>query len=134
MLPYLLICQINEKNWIMKILSKDIIEKIKNDYCETDKARIIEIFSKLALENPKVGVMPQALRGILYLADGDVEKLKIICLPYLKYDHRDIIMEAEEKAGNPGHWFSIPFDEMDSFSGELPNQSKDVEEEDNLSF
>jgi hypothetical protein len=52
----------------------------------------------------------------------------------MKLDPREILMEAEDKAGNPGHWFSIPFDEMDDFSGELPIQHKDFEEDDNLPF
>ena len=68
------------------------------------------------------------------MVEGDLYNLRERCLPYLKDDPRDLIREAEEKAGNPGHWFSIPFDEMENFSGELPATEKEESKDNNLPF
>lgn len=54
----------------------------------------------------------QLARSILYLSGGDITKLRQIFELHFYGDPRDVIMDAESKAGNPGHYFIPPFDEM----------------------
>ncbi|MFY0592830.1 hypothetical protein [Roseivirga sp.] len=85
---------------------KDIGIMIQRDF-ESDRDKVIVIdFLKIIAETKwNVGTQ-QLSRAIVYLIDGDVNNLK-------KFDPisdpRDIIMEAEIKAGNPGHYFTKPF-------------------------
>jgi len=111
----------------------DIIQKIESDYSSSEQKEVLNILQNLYQENANVGSMEQAIRGLVYIADSNIQVVKEYCLPYLQHDPRDIIMEAEEKAGNPGHWFGIPFNEMESFSGKLPSNEEEYED-DGLSF
>jgi hypothetical protein len=112
---------------------EDVVSELKRSF-DTDKAAEAEkILRNLFAEFYNVGSIPQAIRSIVYLSGDDLSKIRSMCIPYLKDDPRDIIMDAEEAAGNPGHWFGIPFHEMKDFSGELP-EDKSKEENDNLPF
>lgn len=119
-------------NKSQKYLASDVIDRIKLDFKESEREEVISILEKTLYTYSNVGAMDQAVRSIVYMADGNIKIIKDYCIPHLKYDPRDIIIEAEEKAGNPGHWFSIPFDEMANFSGELPEGEE--HEDDGLPF
>lgn len=114
-------------------LPTDIIQKIESDYNDSEQKEVLNILESLYKDNAKVGSMEQAIRGLIYIANSNIKLIKEYCIPYLQYDPRDIIMEAEEKAGNPGHWFGIPFSEMTNSSNKTPNTSKE-HRGDELSF
>lgn len=114
-------------------LPEDIAAKISQDFTDEDKDEVRLILTETFTEHHNVGTIIQCIRAILFLSEGDVSKVRDYCLPYLSEDPRDLIMEAVEAAGNPGHWFGIPFDEMEYFTGELPER-KSNEEGDNLPF
>lgn len=114
-------------------LSPDINHQVQVDFPDkTAFIEVLEILTKLYEDNKNYGPMIQAIRGLVYIAKGDVEIIRSYCVPHLQHDPRDVIMEAEHLAGNPGHWFGIPFDQMESFSGELPETTPS--EDDGLPF
>lgn len=53
----------------------------------------------------------QLARSILVLSEGRVSTIRQIIESGFHGDPRDIIMAAKRKAGNPGHYFSDPFDD-----------------------
>jgi len=55
----------------------------------------------------------QLARSILVLSDGKVSEVKNIFNSDFMGDPRDIIMSAEAKADNPGHYFTDPFFDTD---------------------
>ncbi|OEK05418.1 hypothetical protein [Roseivirga misakiensis] len=88
------------------ILTKDIENKILKDFSSNSEHHSVRhLLEKIALTEWNVGSQ-QLCRAILYLLDGDVSKLKKF---ELISDPRDVITEAENKAGNPGHYFEKPF-------------------------
>ncbi len=93
-------------------LPGDILNKIDQDFDHEDKQEIKDLLTELYAHMHKDGPIIQAIRGIIFLADKDAERIRDLCIPYLQREPREIIVEAEEKAGNPGHWFNIPFDQM----------------------
>jgi len=114
-------------------LPEDIINKIDQDFDICNGQEIKDLLSELYANMYKDGPIIQAIRGIIFLANKDVNKLKDLCIPYMR-EPRGIIAEAEEKAGNPGHWFNIPFDEMKDFNGGLPKIEDERSADDNLPF
>lgn len=106
----------------------DVYRKIDSDFNVAERNKIKEIIGNLFDDYEGLGILLQAVRGLLYLSNGDMSKFQ----HYLEYDFRDMVQEAEEQAGNPGHWFSIPFEEMENFSGVLPESEE--EEGDDFPF
>ena len=92
-------------------LSPDILDKIVEDFEAPDREQVIAIMEDIKQRNFNVGT-DQIIRSLIFLAKGSTKTLFNTFLPMMKLDPRDIIMEAEEEAGNPGHWFSIPFNKM----------------------
>jgi hypothetical protein len=101
-------------------IPNDIEKKIIDDFHGEEQEIVKLLFQRICQYNT---YSSQVLRSILFLSIGDFKKVIRYYLTY-EVDPRDVIGEAEEKAGNPGHWFSIPFDEMPEFSGKLPNSSE----------
>lgn len=56
----------------------------------------------------------QMARSIIFLAEGNVSMVKDIFEREFYGDPRDVIMMAEKKSGNPGHFFMITFDEINN--------------------
>lgn len=113
-------------------IQEEISLKIKEDFKLEEVEAVKKIIRNIIRYGSNTGV-DQVLRSILYLSEGDLRKVKKYYEMYCD-DPRDVVGEAEQKAGNPGHWFSIPFDEMDDFAGELPKLEKEKSEDDNLPF
>lgn len=62
-----------------------------------------------ALWDRPLNVGPAQLsRSILMLAEGNVQEVRKLCEGTMG-DPRDVIMAAERKAGDPGHYFIPPF-------------------------
>ena len=113
-------------------MTKDIENRIRQDFNNPrDITSVNEVFSRIVKFGSNTDV-DQVLRSILYLSDGSVSEVNKYYQMYCE-DPRDVIGEAETRAGNPGHWFGIPFDEMEGFSGELPER-KSNDGGDNLPF
>jgi hypothetical protein len=112
------------------MLSTDIIEKINFDF-KGDADRAETFIKKLIMDGGMKGT-EQFIRSLIFLANGNFDQLRSLRLSI--DDPRDLIMRDEEAAGNPGHYFIIPFSEMDSFSGELPNNDSSWIENNDLSF
>lgn len=102
----------------IKMIAKDVQDRVQRDYEEVEAKEIIETLNELC----EIGfnVSPhQVCRSAIYVADGSYSKFLNVALPMLKSDPRDIIDEAERIAGGPGHFFSIPFPEIDIFYDRL---------------
>lgn len=94
----------------MHMLPEDIAQRITRDYPELiDRATVTGEIEQLWTASLNVGPV-QLARSILYLAEGDGAKLAELCRN-LMGDPRDVIMAAERKAGDPGHYFIHPFND-----------------------
>lgn len=94
----------------MNEIDVDIIERISKDYSKDDAIKVVSIIQNIFLSGSSVGVS-QLARSILFLSNGNFNEIKKL----LGCDPRDVILAAERKAGNPGHYFDIPFPEIDNF-------------------
>ena len=89
-------------------LPGDIENKIDQEYpARPQNARAKELITGLWSDSLNVGP-DQLARAMLVLADGDLERLATLKKDYMG-DPRDVIMNAEAKAGFPGHYFTDPF-------------------------
>ena len=108
----------------MKEIDPDIIEKIHSDFkgieAEEVKSIMKDIFDNIAV----VGAS-QFARSLLFLSDGDLDKLKKDYLIMANKDPRDVILAAERKARNPGHYFVIPFSEIEGFLNNIYKEETD---------
>lgn len=89
------------------MIALEIIKRINRDFESTsDKDEVIAFLNSLYAKTLNVG-SDQLARAIVYLLQGDIEQIG----KFLKMndDPRDIVMKAEQKAGNPGHYFLEPF-------------------------
>ncbi|MCG8328770.1 MAG: hypothetical protein MI974_13850 [Chitinophagales bacterium] len=96
------------------MIAIDIKKKKKKDFKEEDRYVVEIIFRGIYSKETKYYTRDQICRSILFLAGGDINNL-ISFLKMLKVDSRDVIDAAELKAGCPGHYFAIPFPEIESF-------------------
>lgn len=97
----------------MAILLTDIDKKIdelfNNDYERQTAKQLI-----LSLWQTSLNVGPDQLaRSILIISDGELSKIQEIFSSNFYEDPRDVIMEAETKAGNPKHYFTKPLSDVD---------------------
>ena len=85
----------------------DVQKKILEDYPEKNEQHFVEKELLKIINEPISVGEDQLSRSIIFLADGDLNKFKEV----IRFDdYRDVIVEAENKNGNPGHHFTIPFD------------------------
>jgi hypothetical protein len=96
----------------MTTLPPDIENKINKLFSnETDRIQAKELMGSLWTETLNVG-SAQLARSILVLSNGNLDKIIEIKKDYYG-DPRDVIMMAEGRLGNPGHYFNEPFKEDD---------------------
>jgi hypothetical protein len=57
----------------------------------------------------------QLIRSILILSEGRLSAIRKIIDSDYYGDPWDVIMKAEQKLGNPGHYFIPAFEEIDQF-------------------
>jgi len=95
-----------------KILPRDIEEKINQLFLLSEENQEVKVLVQ-NLWSIYLGVgADQLARSILVLSEGNISKLRDIFLQEFYGDPRDVIMMAEYKVGNPGHYFIPTFDEM----------------------
>ena len=92
----------------MTKLPPDIENKITRLFTnEIERARAKDLILSLWSETLNVGPA-QLARSILTISEGDLKKIIEIKINFYG-DPRDVIMDAERKLGNPGHYFIEPF-------------------------
>lgn len=92
-------------------LAPDIQKKIESLFLDTnEKLQVEALLFSLSSNALNVGAT-QLARAILVLSDGNLSELKKIFASDFYGDPRDLLMRAEGKAGNPGHFFTEPFDD-----------------------
>ena len=108
------------------IFTKDIHQKIRKEF-RLNEVEEVEKELKQRVDNG-LNVGPnQFVRSVIFLANKSIEELKSILLNF--DDPRDVVGEAEYKSGELGHWFAIPFEEIEQlngekYSGEIFNQNQ----------
>lgn len=106
-------------------LPKDIINRIHQEFPIDDIVEVEQILNQIYTQSWNVR-SDQLCRSILYLSSGSLKKMKEELLPMLDTEPRDVIFEAEYKAGGPGHYFSIPFSEIDMFFDKLYKEEDEL--------
>lgn len=96
------------------MFKEDIYKKIQTDFPANDIDAVKEVLLEAIAPALNVGE-DQFVRSLVFLADKDIDELKRIVRDY--GDPRDIIWEAEHRAGNQGHWFTIPFEQIEALKG-----------------
>ncbi len=76
-----------------------------------ERVKAKELISSLWTENLNVGPA-QLARSILTISNDDLNKIIEIAKDFYG-DPRDVIMIAEGRLGNPGHYFIEPFNDDD---------------------
>lgn len=90
------------------MLPIDIKDRISRDFPDQrEQIKMIEFISEIFRREWNIG-SDQFCRAIVILIDGDVELIE----HYKSVsDPRDVVRSAERKLGNPGHYFTQPFNE-----------------------
>jgi len=93
----------------MTLLPDDINARIVQLFPSShDRQHVRELLKSLWVISLNVGP-DQLARSILILSNGQISEIEYIFSTHFSGDPRDIIMEAESKIGNPGHYFIQPF-------------------------
>ena len=108
------------------MIEQDILDRIDKDFNFADALRVRKIL--LGIHNESIGYYSYSTvcRSIVFLANGNVDKIESELLRILKSDPRDLIDMAEFKAKGPGHNFRIPFPEIDSFFDKLYERDEEA--------
>ena len=94
-------------------MPKDILIKIDEMFPEKeDNITAKNLIEDIRETTSNVGY-PQLIRSILTLSEGNLSVIRKIVDSDYYGDPRDVIMRAEKKLGNPGHYFIPAFDEID---------------------
>ena len=86
-------------------MKSDIQKYVTDHFPLKDQQQVFFLMEELSNKSWNVGT-DQLLRSLLFLSKGDIGKLNDL-LPI--EDPRDIILLAEQEAGNPGHYFINSF-------------------------
>ena len=93
----------------MTLIPNDIENKIEQLFHSyTDRQEVQKLLLTLWTTSLNVGA-DQLARSILILSDGQLFEIKKIFASEFYGDPRNVIMSAEAKIGNPGHYFIQPF-------------------------
>ncbi len=94
----------------MQTLPVDIQDKINSLFIvASEREEVSQLLLDLWKTSLNVGE-EQLARGLLVLCDGKVAALREIIDSDFYGDPRDVLMRAERKLGNPGHYFINGFD------------------------
>ena len=90
-------------------LPEDIILKIDELFpADEDNSNAKKLIGQIYTSTLNVG-QDQLTRSILYISNGNISEIKRIIDSNFYGDPRDVIMDAEHRAGNPGHYFLNAF-------------------------
>jgi hypothetical protein len=94
-------------------IPKDILLKIDELFPALgDNLAAKNLFEEIRQATANVG-FAQLMRSILILSQGSLSVVRKIIQSDFYGDPRDVIMKAERKLGNPGHYFIPAFEEID---------------------
>jgi hypothetical protein len=94
-------------------MPKDILLKIDEMFpAMDDNLAAINLLEEIRQATANVG-FAQLIRSILILSEGSLSVIRKIIQSDFYGDPRDVIMKAERKLGNPGHYFIPAFEEID---------------------
>jgi len=111
-----------------KKLPIDILNKVNKDFNSVNQLELKLILNEILSSRLNVG-HHQLIRSLLYLSEGKINNLKNIYIPMMNLDPRDVVMSAEEKAGLPGHYFSISFDEMNANENLVKKEFEELDDD-----
>ena len=95
------------------ILPTDIKNRLDKLFpIASDRQKVERLLLSIWTTSLNVGE-EQLARSILVLSDGNVSEVQNIFNSGFMGDPRDVIISAEEKADNPGHYFTDPFFDTD---------------------
>lgn len=83
-----------------KNLPIEIVAFVKQSFVDKEQDEVLLILTETYTDNYNVGTILKAIKAILVLSKGDIERVKDYCVPYLSDDPRDLIMDAEKEIGN----------------------------------
>ncbi len=93
----------------MTVLPSDIEKKIDQLFqTAEERQEVKEILLELWELRLNVGT-DQLARSLLVLSNGQLPEIKKIIASGFTGDPRDVVMSAENKMGNPGHFNMEPF-------------------------
>ncbi|WP_421800047.1 hypothetical protein [Haliscomenobacter sp.] len=90
-------------------LPPDIIDFIVDKFPVPSCHYAISLCSVLFALRKDTGYSEEVIRSALFISDGDIAILK---REFDYGDYRDILLAAEQKSGNFGHYFRMPFPEV----------------------
>ena len=103
-----------------KHLPEDILERIGQDYEWHDALWVTSILSCLYSQEENPYSELGFIRSALYLAKGRQEQL----LEELRDDYRNVLLAAEQLSGSYGHYFRIPFPEIEELERRTAEAAK----------
>ena len=93
-------------------IPKDILLKIDELFpAMEDNIAAKNLVEEITQATANVG-FAQLIRSILILSEGNLSGIRKIVQSDFYGDPRDVIMKAERKLGNPGHYFVPSFEEI----------------------
>lgn len=92
-----------------RTLPPDIIDFIVDKFPVPSCHYAISLCSVLFALRKDTGYSEEVIRSALFISDGDIAILK---REFDYGDYRDILLAAEQKSGNFGHYFRMPFPEV----------------------
>lgn len=111
-------------------LPKDVLLYINESFSEEIVDYIVSLCSVYYANRRENNYYANVIRAALYLAKGDIASLED-CLSW--GDYRDILLAGEDESGNFGHYFRMPFHEIDSLVLMIEqDEVKSIEEFDEL--
>lgn len=103
------------KTIALDTIDQDIVDRIDKDFTASDATKVKSILTEIYRKPVDYHTPAQISRSIVFLANGDVDKIEKQLLCVLRADPRDIVAWAEYEAKSPGHDFRIPFPGIDVF-------------------
>ncbi len=102
-----------QKILYMPILPKDIIQKTEQDFTEPERYVVKTILFGIYGRESAFYSNSAICRGVLYLANGNLQNIVNDILPMLRLDPRDFGSSAAYKANIPPAFLDIPFSEVE---------------------
>ncbi len=91
------------------VLPDDIIQRIRDDYGDDQAWYVLSVLSCCYGDRRNNQFYADVIRSILFIAKGNLDRL----LQEVACEYRDILLEAEEASGGFGHYFRMPFPEIE---------------------
>lgn len=99
-------------------LPKDIVQQIFRDFKEDDCFKVLKELTWRYEEKPDFWA-ESVIRSTIFLSKGKLERF----YSWLDTDDwRTILIHADEKSGNYGHYFKLTFDEIEKLNAVMQKE------------